>query len=274
VTGYRNELMPTAPPTVVKLGGAVITRKHRDGEVRSKVLTRLVREVTEGPIPLVLLHGAGSFGHPAAKKFGLSLPPDPLVPPETRARGAAIVSADVRRLHLEVLTALVRAGARPWSVPPAGLVTNQEGKLVSLDPRPFREALDRGLLPVSFGDVVPDNSWGFSILSADRIAVELVRALSARRVVFVSEVEGIYESMAPGRRKVVELVTPDLPRKLGRATAGADVTGGIQGKAEAMVEISRLGAVAGLISGLKDGALSRALRGETVYGSWTHAAPG
>jgi isopentenyl phosphate kinase len=262
----------TAPLVVVKLGGAVLTRKREVERPRPKLIARLSREVAGATgRRIVLLHGAGSFGHPGAKRFGLARAPLATESVGERARGAAIVAAEVRRLHLLVLRALVSAGASPASVPMATHARNREGGLVALDPQPFADALDRGLLPVSFGDVVPDEAWGASILSADTIAVELARALHPERVLFVSDVPGVMEGPAGGRRKVVPELTPESVEPLRPRSGGPDVTGGIRGKAEAMLAIAHLGADAGLISGLSDGALARALRGETVYGSWAHA---
>jgi isopentenyl phosphate kinase len=259
-------------PVVVKLGGSVITRKKEVERVRPKILRRLAEEVASvTDIRLVLLHGAGSFGHPGARSFGLARAPEEGASSARRARGAAIVSGEVRRLHLAVLRELVRAGASPWSVPAANLARNRAGRLVAFDPAPFRDALDRGLLPVSFGDVVPDEAWGWSILSADAIATSLVGPLSVSRVIFVSDVPGVLRRSGGPRPSVVPEVTPEEVARLRPSGAGPDVTGGIRGKAEAMVAIAGAGADAGLISGLKDGELSRAMRGESVYGSWAHA---
>ncbi len=268
----------TAPPAaelplLVKLGGSILTRKRGAARVRLKVLYRLAADLVRSDRPLVLIHGAGSFGHPSAQRFGLARPPLPAVSPGQRARGAAIVSAEVRRLHAAVLAALLDAGGRPWSVPPASIALQSEGRLVRLDERPVREALGRGLVPVLFGDVVADETWGFSILSGDTLAVELARRLSARRVIFVSDVEGIFDPTARNERRVVETVTPALVGRLQPNSSGPDVTGGIRAKAEAMLAIAGSGCDAGLISGLTDGALSRALRGEPVYGSWSKAGP-
>ncbi|HXQ48167.1 MAG TPA: hypothetical protein VN842_00090, partial [Thermoplasmata archaeon] len=193
--------------------------------------------------------------------------------PSRRGRGAAIVSGEVRRLHLAVVRELIRAGTSPWSVPVANHARNREGRLVALDSAPFREALGRGLLPVSFGDVVPDEAWGWSILSADTIAVVLAKELAARRVLFVSDVPGILAPSTGGRPVVVAEVTDAVVQGLARVGRGPDVTGGIRGKAEAMRAIAEGGVDAGLISGLKDGELPRAMRGEFVYGSWAHARP-
>ncbi|HUI38470.1 MAG TPA: hypothetical protein VLY85_02455, partial [Thermoplasmata archaeon] len=194
-------------------------------------------------------------------------------PGRHRTRGAAIVQSEVRRLHGKVLSSLIDAGAVPFSIPPSTHARNRSGRLETLDAGPFERALDAGGWPVSFGDVVPDAEWGFSILSADAIATELARRLRPARVVFVSDVPGILEPGTAGRRKVVEAVTPEIVAQLGRTSAGPDVTGGIRGKAEAMLAIAADGADAVLISGLTDGALLRAVRGEAVYGSWSRASP-
>gem|GEM_PF-4763016 len=52
---------------MVKLGGSVITSKYEDG--RARVRTRTLKELVDTiasafkTVPLVLLHGVGSFGH-------------------------------------------------------------------------------------------------------------------------------------------------------------------------------------------------------------------
>jgi isopentenyl phosphate kinase len=258
-------------PVVVKLGGSVITRKQNEARVREKILARLAEELSVAGPPRVVLHGAGSFGHPGAVRWKLAEPPAASATTRSRARGAAIVAAEVRRLHRSVLAALVHAGASPFSLPAAALATNRAGRLDHLDIGPFQTVLDRGAVPVSFGDVVPDIEWGFSVLSADVIAVELSRRLSAHRVVFVSDVPGVFERYDGGRGRIVEEITPELVARIPAPSGKRDVTGGIRGKLEAMLAISNAGADAGLISGLTDGALARAIRGEAVYGSWSRA---
>ncbi len=258
-------------PTIVKLGGSVLTRKRGPPRIRPKLLARLAAELAVGGRPpLVVLHGAGSFGHPGAVRWGLAEPPDPRAKPTARLRGAAIVGAEVRKLHAAVVRGMLEAGLSPLSVPPQPLARNRRGTLVELELAPFRGALAAGAIPVGFGDVVPDEEWGFSILSADTIAVELARRLPSRRVLFVSDVNGVYAERANrGRSKVIERVTRATLADLRPGTRGPDVTGGIRGKVSAMLAAAEAGAEVGLISGLRHGALSRALQGEAVYGSWS-----
>lgn len=260
-----------AQPIVVKLGGSVVTRKRERAKLRPKLLARLATEIADSKAtPLVLLHGAGSFGHPGAAAGGLAASPAANATSAQRARSAVVVSAEVRQLHVAVIQALTRAGVSAWSIPVGPLATNRDGMLEHLDASPFRDSCAMGLAPVSFGDVVRDSAWGFSILSADTIAVRLATDLGARKVLFVSDVDGVLESVPGSKGRPRAILRPDravLARL--RPTPGApDVTGGIRGKLAALLELADAGIDAGIISGLRDGTLARALRGEEVYGSW------
>jgi isopentenyl phosphate kinase len=268
-------MAPRTPTyTVVKLGGSIVTRKSEPYRLRPKVLERLSREAAEawqrGRSPLILLHGAGSFGHPTAKAWGLARPPPGRA---NRERGAALTAYGVRRLHLGVLRALLDAGLPARSVPPYPSLRNREGRLVAFDAAPFQAVLDEGCVPVSFGDVVGDETWGSSILSADTLAVHLARELPVSRVIFVSDVPGVLVPGPNGRPTVLHELGPAMPASLVPAPNRPDVTGGIRGKVEAMLAISAAGVRAGLISGLQHGALSRAIRGEDTNGTWTRESP-
>lgn len=268
-----------APPgiTVIKLGGSIITRKREPYRLRRKVLDRLAREIAAGwqggRRPVVIIHGAGSFGHPTARAFGLAKPPPGRA---NRERGAALTAYGVRRLHLEVLRALLDAGVPARSVPPYPSLRNRAGQLEveSFSGEPFQEVLLSGGVPVTFGDVVADAHWGSSILSGDTLAVHLARELPATRVLFVSDVRGVYvplEGGAPTARRVLPELSDGVPPSLKEPQdrGRPDVTRGIRGKVEAMLAISAGGSLAGLISGLQHQALSRAIRGEDVEGTWT-----
>ncbi len=259
-------------PVIVKLGGSVITRKREVERLRPKLLHRLAEELASTrPTPIVLVHGAGGFGHRDAARWGLNRAPEAGSSPRERLRHAAIVQAEVRRLHGSVLATLLEAGADPVSVPLGASAVQEGQRLAGLDPAPFSRALAAGAMPVTFGDVVRDAIWGFSILSGDTIALELARSLSAARVVFVSDVPGILEDRRrPG--SVRPQVSAEVVEGLRSAGGRTDATGGIRLKAERMREIARHGVDAALISGLAGGRLASAIRGEAVYGSWARAA--
>ncbi len=254
---------------IVKLGGSIITRKRETSTLRRKVLTHLARELREGSgkgaNSLIVLHGAGSFGHPYAKEWNLSHAPKP--EDRDRLRGAAITSVHVRQLHDHVLKSLIDAGLPALSIPPQTLATNDQGKLTTFEDSAFRTALEAGAVPVSFGDVVRDRSWGFSILSGDDIAVYLAEKLRAERVIFVSDVPGVLDQGKAS--SVVPHLTPGVVESLQPTPGVPDVTGGIRGKAEKMLKIAAGGTPCVILSGLSRDRLKQALQGEKVYGTWT-----
>ncbi len=257
-------------PVIVKLGGSVITRKSEESTLRPKVLTRLAQELlsgwsSAGRPPMVVVHGAGSFGHPWAKKWALNAPPPG--PRGQRGRGVAVTSYQVRVLHNRVLKALLESGIPALSLPPSSVGTNHEGKLERLDLGPVRDATTHGMVPVTMGDVVPDSAWEFSILSGDTLMLELARALHPGRAIFVSDVDGLLDPT--NHRKVMPKITEANVRSLSPTGKVDDVTGGIVGKARCMLEIGHLGVRTGLVNGLREGVLESALGGSERSGSWT-----
>ncbi len=56
---------------VLKIGGSILTDKTRDNAARLDEISRVAQEIAARPEDLVLVHGAGSFGHFPAKRYGL-----------------------------------------------------------------------------------------------------------------------------------------------------------------------------------------------------------
>jgi isopentenyl phosphate kinase len=57
---------------VLKIGGSVVTDKNQASTPRPEQIRRIAAEIKEGKSSkLVLIHGAGSFGHHQAREFGL-----------------------------------------------------------------------------------------------------------------------------------------------------------------------------------------------------------
>ena len=87
--------------TVLKIGGSVITRKDRPETIDQAALDRATDAVAEISEPLVLVHGAGSFGHHHADKHDVSTT-------EGTSDSAAIraIHGSMKRLNYVVLASL------------------------------------------------------------------------------------------------------------------------------------------------------------------------
>ena len=104
---------------VVKWGGGLITKKHEMKTVRTDVLDDLARQLEacldEG-VDVVLVHGAGSFGHLKAKAYRLAEGKvnDGNLPSEMTQEEAV---ADVRSQRRHTITGSAGGTLRPLRTP-------------------------------------------------------------------------------------------------------------------------------------------------------------
>ena len=270
---------------LVKLGGSLITDKAGHEVVRPGVLTRLaveLRQVAETcPYCLVLGHGSGSFGHAAASAGGW-----PAKGSSPSAEVLARTQDAAARLHREVITALLEAGLAPFSLAPSSLMVSSKGRLSSLNAEPLIEAIESGLLPVLFGDVVLDTEDRARIYSTESVFLSIAPVLLARGVriaaaYWLGDTDGVLDSNGETIARITKANAGEVARSLSRtASLGPgegrskvrDVTGGMGHRVETAVALSRLGVPSWILNGRSEGLLARAVGGEEVRG--TYVDPG
>lgn len=240
-------------PVFLKLGGSVLTDKAKEGSFRKAVGKRLLGEVAKAEVPTVLFHGAGSFGHPPAKRWGLGEKP---VTPERRDAISETLAA-VTRLHAEVLGLAQEAGLRPVSVPLHMLATSEAGALEDLPVGRIQALLDDGFTPVLHGTVVRDDALAWRVVSADELMAELAPDLQPRLAVFVTDVDGVQHD-----GKILDVVE-DVGAVMDRGGDGADVTGRMQTKVRYGLALADTCPVL-VLNGTVRGRLLDALKGKPV----------
>lgn len=246
---------------LVKLGGSVITDKNKPNTVRRRVLNRLSKEIKRTEEDIIVVHGAGSFGHLYAKQYKLN---QGYIAPEQR-NGFALTHKNVRLLNNIVLESLINAGVPAVSLSPVSFIELSNGKKGHYNMSWFKKALAVGVVPVTFGDVVFDTKLGFSICSGDLLMVALTEEFAPKRAVFVIDEDGIY-SANPKVEKTAKLLekvsSEDLSKIMTKADVYADVTGGMKGKIESIKEIADMGTEVWVVNGNKRGRTYRALSGK------------
>jgi len=251
---------------LVKLGGSVLTNKTRLRTPRLAAIRRLARELAAVRQPLLVVHGAGSFGHILARRHGLDKGG---LSPAKRA-AAARVHADVRELDRLVVDALNDAGFAAVPVPPSAVLTLDDGRIATIDLTPFLEFSSMGFTPVTFGDLGRDLSRGFSVCSGDLLMLELARAFQPERAVFAADVDGLFTADPKRRRsaRLLETVGPDDLSKIEFSTSSrTDVTGSIEGKVRRMFEIADHVGECVIVNGNVKNRVRDALRGRRVVGT-------
>jgi isopentenyl phosphate kinase len=145
------------------------------------------------------------------------------------------------------------------------------GRPVEIAEEPLLLALERGLLPVLYGDVVLDREWGASICSTERLFRLLAPRLQSsglliRRVLWLGETDGLWDAAGRTVPRVTAATFAGALQAIG-VPAGTDVTGGMRHRLETAMELARLGVPSLLANGLTPGLLERALRDEAVTGT-------
>ena len=211
---------------VLKLGGSAITKKHGymrpDAAGIARLASAVARAWRAGVRNVVLVHGAGSFGHAPVLRYGINNG----VRSGKQRLGYAITHSSVSRLSSLVADALLKKGVPAVSIPPAAIVRQENRRIASFDSKIVLGYIKAGYLPVLYGDMVLDSRLGGSVCSGDQIAAHLGR--KASRMIFATNVDGV---LACG--KTVPEITKENFAEVKRhllSSGAPDVTGGMAGK--------------------------------------------
>ncbi|MDD1771642.1 MAG: isopentenyl phosphate kinase family protein [Methanomassiliicoccales archaeon] len=250
---------------LVKLGGSVITDKGRYRTFDRDTAVRLAKEIAASGESVVLVHGAGSFGHVLAKEHSLHLG----ITQSSQLMGAAMVMSDVRELDLEMSRCLTEAGLSIVPLPPASCAEMSGGDLHMLDAERFRRYLELDMVPMTFGDVVWDRRRGLSICSGDQLMMRLAKELRPDKVIFVTDVDGVFtaDPNLDPKATLVETVDRMVLDSLPRTERNVDVTGSIFAKISYMIEMADLTDECLVLNGKVPGRLEAALKGEDIVAS-------
>ena len=239
---------------VLKIGGSILTDKTQTACARTNEIERVAAEIAQSPKDLIFIHGAGSFGHSPAKRYGL--------PEEFDPEGLRITHSCVAKLNSLMVDALSKAGTDPMPVHPFSSLILQNGRIKNFFVEPIAEMVKIGLLPVLHGDVAIDDSNGAGIVSGDQIVSYLAKALKAEVIAVGTDRDGvIFEG------SVLKEITRERMPELGSALGGSsavDVTGGMKGKLLELLDLADTGSDSVIFNASKEGLITRALRGEPV----------
>jgi isopentenyl phosphate kinase len=248
---------------LLKLGGSLITDKGSPQTAREDVIWRIAGEIREAldevpSLRLVVGHGSGSFGHPAARKYGVQ---EGLAGSDDWW-GYAETAIIAGRLNRLVTDAMFARGIPAVPLQPSASARCHDGRLVHLDATPVERALQRSLVPVVYGDVSFDTARGCAIISTEQIFAYLAPLLKASRVILAGRVEGVFTAdplREKGTRLLEEISLASLSDVEAKLTGSpdTDVTGGMLAKVRTMCQMieAKPTLTVRIISGLRDGVI-------------------
>ncbi len=249
--------------TILKIGGSVITDKRADdGVVRVNEIRRIAQEISGFKGKLMIVHGAGSFGHPQAKKFSLN--------EEFNATGSIITHLSVKELCSMVVDILNANGICAVGVHPMCCMLADNGRIQTMFLDQIHCMLEKDIVPVLHGDVVMDHSLGTSVISGDQIVPYLAKHLKASLLGIGSATAGVLDDNG----STIPIITPtnfENVKEYIKGSENTDVTGGMLGKVQEMLDLS---ASTHLTSYIFDagqpGNIEHFLKGEKIGTAITH----
>ncbi|MFQ6084997.1 MAG: isopentenyl phosphate kinase [Candidatus Bathyarchaeia archaeon] len=257
---------------ILKLGGSVLTDRRKPFTLNEENVRRLSREIARGydkeKMSLVVVHGAGSFGHPIVAKSGIhkgiSRPDQLLAFAETQRWQNYLNVLITKSLQGEGLPAI------PHQTSSHSLL--RSGRIVRMPLDALKGFLRIGLVPVLYGVPAYDEIQGCSILSGDQIAPYIAKELGAERIIHGTNVDGIFTDdpvRNPDARLISEITSENIEEVKERLSTSSfiDVTGGMLGKVLELMDLAKMGITSQIINANKPGLLEGALAGKEGLGT-------
>jgi isopentenyl phosphate kinase len=248
--------------TILKIGGSVLTDKNRVSVARPEAIGRIAREICESPCTgLVIIHGAGSFGHHQAKEYRLSEGLN-----EESIKGILPTHNAVKSLNKMIVDALQMSGVDALPVHPLSNCTLNNGRIENMCLTVIKRMLHSEIVPVLHGDVVMDSTKGVGVLSGDQLVTYLAGALKADRVGIGTNVDGVLDAGG----SVIKNITPASFNEVSgllSGSEGVDVTGGMRGKIKELVELAKTGIPSRVFNAERPGSITDFLKNDLKEGT-------
>jgi isopentenyl phosphate kinase len=254
---------------IIKFGGSVITNKAKECCFKQDVMDNLAAELHHAKKEIILIHGAGSFGHILAKKYHLN----DGFKRKNQLEGFALTLATVQRLNNLVLASLNNHDLPAVSIPPHAVFSLVNHKPSKLNTDIFQKYLDLQFMPVSFGDVALDSKLGFSIYSGDLLVELLAAAFKPEKVIFVLDEDGLYSAnpkIDKSAKFLDNITVKELEKLTTHSNAHADVTKGMEGKIHTIQHIAKSGVDTVLVNGNVHNRLYDTLKGKKTKYTLVH----
>ncbi|MGC8496733.1 MAG: isopentenyl phosphate kinase [Thermoplasmata archaeon] len=239
---------------IIKLGGSVITDKAKYRKFRTETVRKLIAELPGSD--LIIVHGAGSFGHIISKRYALH---NGLNAQNTLE--FVRVQNDMIELNLNIMKLLFESDIPAISLPVHSFhVYNGEFNFDI-----FERFLKLGFVPVTYGDIILNSEKKVAICSGDYLVEKLAEHFKPEHVIFVTDVDGIYTKNPKLYKDAKFIKELSLEDSIDTEMVVDDVTGGILGKLETIKRIMGNAGSVTIVNGLVPGRVKNTiLKNETL----------
>ena len=265
------------PIIIIKLGGSILTDKNTPYSMRNKVIDSLISQIsdyyrTSNQPKLIIIHGAGSFGHPIANSFSIQNGLNQNIP--NQILGLTKTHQSVKKLNTKIVDDLLNRDMPVLSLTTSSVFVQEDSGLKFTGIKQIESLLDLGMIPILYGDILLHVSKNFSIISGDRVIFEICKSFISSvdtnykvdKIIFCFDQDGIIISKNEKDSEVIQNIkSKDMDLlSLKNYENSIDVTGNIRGKLQEIKKICELGIPVQLLNGQKPNLLIKALKKEKI----------
>ena len=256
---------------ILKIGGSALTIKDaKTPTLDEKNLERIAQEASYYNDDMIIVHGAGSFGHIYAQQYKIG--DKPKTPKDDfKIEGMCITQASMQLFNHNIITKLQEKGIPAIGLKPSSFIMTRNKRIEVCDTKMIKRYVDEGFVPVLYGDAVLDlnEDIKFAILSGDQIITYLAKELKCNRVILSSDVDGIFTDNPKNNpdAELIEVVTRDTQLTITDNENQIDVTGGMMGKINELLALADEGTESQIINAEVEGNIQQAVSGQKVKGT-------
>ncbi len=219
----------------VKAGGSWITFKDKPFSIDYNALEKLteILSLSSNKAKIVLGHGGGSFAHPVVKSRHVYGDRKTLI----------LCHKATKTLNQIIITKLIDHGLDIVSMQTSSIVL-WNGRGYKIFAEPIKRAINKGLIPVIYGDCILDQYGYYRVISTEELFAVLTIELRPKRIVYLERVNGIHtkDPMKYSDAKLIPLINKENYKEildLLEESYGIDVTGGMKTKIEKALELAK-----------------------------------
>jgi isopentenyl phosphate kinase len=189
---------------------------------------------------MIILTGVGSPGHFTVLRYGLH---KGFSGDTSQHIGLVDAQIAVNRLRQSLLEAFFRNGLPVVQVYASSIYESDKMRIIRGDTSNFERFLKIGVIPVISGDMVPDKTMGYSVLSGDQILLDLVKKYRPKKIILGSDVDGLFDSDPKGNlnAQLIPIVNGNELEELIQQLEGGDASGQMKGKLTEIKHLLELG---------------------------------
>lgn len=224
--------------------------------VNKTAIDRILKALLSVKVPIILVHGGGSFGHYWSIMYDMHSKPE-----RYSSVGIALVHESMISLNHIIVKSMLKLKMNPYTVSPYSLI---------LSNKPFvKKIIDLAsmtkdkIIPITYGDIVYRTRHKYSIVSGDELMTVISSVLRPKKVIFAINVDGIYKD--PQFKEVAQTIEEKALIKF--SAVNFDITGGMKRKVREALKISLAGMDVHFVNGFKPERLLKIIENKKTEGT-------